>query len=184
MWARVIVTPDVNNTIVLSKGIPRGEKHSIPTGGQTPPIKGEGAKLEWKKAQKKETKNITSDTINKMKPKRKPFCTASVWNPASASSKTFLAHEKSPKSTPKTPMENNQLNPKLWKLEIPPKAIKNTDQAVQKGRTLVGKIWNGCAFLTLDVEKLCLKTRTLPNFSENNGLVLVFNIIIKINHVN
>jgi hypothetical protein len=181
MWALVIVTPEVSKTIVFNKGIPRGEKHSIPTGGHTPPIKGEGAKLEWKNAQKNETKNIISETINKIKPSRKPFWTASVWKPASASLKTFLAQENKPKRTPKTPSENTQLNPKLWKLDILPNAMKKTDQAVQKGKILVGSIWNGCAFLTCDVEKLCLKTRVLPNFSGNNELLLTSKLIFYIN---
>jgi hypothetical protein len=39
----------------------------------TQPISILGDKLEAKKAQKKEKKNITSDTINKIIPKRNPF---------------------------------------------------------------------------------------------------------------
>jgi len=40
-----------------------------------------GAKLEWKKAQKKEKKNITSETINNNIPIFKPFCTFCVCLP-------------------------------------------------------------------------------------------------------
>jgi hypothetical protein len=40
-----MVTPEVNNINVLRRGILNGEKHFIPTGGQTPPIKAEGARL-------------------------------------------------------------------------------------------------------------------------------------------
>jgi len=67
-----MVTPEVNRISVFNNGIPSGEKHLIPTGGQTPPINGDGARLEWKKAQKKETKNITSEAINNIKPNFKP----------------------------------------------------------------------------------------------------------------
>jgi hypothetical protein len=40
---------------------------------QTQPISILGDKLEAKNAQKNEKKNITSDTINKIIPKRNPF---------------------------------------------------------------------------------------------------------------
>ena len=41
---------------VFKKGISHGFKTSIPFGGQTAPISTVGAKLEWKKAQKKQQK--------------------------------------------------------------------------------------------------------------------------------
>jgi hypothetical protein len=50
----------------------------MPNGGQTAPIQIEGDTLEWKNAQKKPKKNIISDTMNKIKPNRKPFWTAKV----------------------------------------------------------------------------------------------------------
>jgi hypothetical protein len=49
------------------------------------PMATEGAKLQWKKAQKKPKKNITSETINNIIPERKPCCTFSVWCPVIAS---------------------------------------------------------------------------------------------------
>jgi hypothetical protein len=39
-------------------------------GGQVIPISTVGAKLEWKKAQKKETKNNTSEAMNRIIPRR------------------------------------------------------------------------------------------------------------------
>jgi hypothetical protein len=47
-------------------------------GGQAEPISIAGDKLEWKKAQKKAKKNITSETINRIIPDRKPACTILV----------------------------------------------------------------------------------------------------------
>jgi len=47
-------------------------------GGQTPPTLCTGAILEWKKAQKKAKKNITSDTINRSTPSLSPFWTITV----------------------------------------------------------------------------------------------------------
>ena len=45
---------------------------SIPCGGQIDPISGTGASAAQKKAQKKARKNITSETIKRIIPKRKP----------------------------------------------------------------------------------------------------------------
>ena len=45
----------------------------IPIGGQTAPISIVGPKEEWKKAQKNEKKNITSDVINNNIPYLKPL---------------------------------------------------------------------------------------------------------------
>jgi hypothetical protein len=42
------------------------------TGGHTEPISIVGDKLEWKNAQKKAKKNITSETIKRIIPERKP----------------------------------------------------------------------------------------------------------------
>jgi len=50
----------------------------IPIGGQQEPNSIAGARLLWKKAQKKEKKNIISETINKIIPIRRPRPTASV----------------------------------------------------------------------------------------------------------
>jgi len=53
---------------VFNSGTEKGLRGSIPTGGQITPISTEGDKLLWKKAQKKEKKNNTSDTINNKNP--------------------------------------------------------------------------------------------------------------------
>lgn len=58
----------------------------MPNGGHTAPIQIEGETLEWKKAQKKLKKNITSETINKIKPIFNPRCTALVWRPSKVAS--------------------------------------------------------------------------------------------------
>jgi len=68
----VIVTPEVSNKIVFANGKPQTFKTCVPKGGQTAPIAVEGDKLKWKNAQKNATKSITSETINKIIPNRKP----------------------------------------------------------------------------------------------------------------
>ena len=52
-WAQVTVAPELNKTAVFNKGTENGFKGSTPLGGQTAPISTAGAKLLWKKAQKK-----------------------------------------------------------------------------------------------------------------------------------
>jgi len=54
---------------------------STPSGGQVKPNSIEGARLLWKKAQKKEKKNITSETINRIIPSRSLVITLDVCNP-------------------------------------------------------------------------------------------------------
>lgn len=81
-WAQVTEAPDDNNKKVLRRGTFQGSKVVINAGGQTPPIAGLGLKLEWKNAQKKAKKNITSDKMNNNIPIFKPFWTELVCWPS------------------------------------------------------------------------------------------------------
>ena len=92
LWQTVTVAPDVSRIKVFNKGTSHGLKVSIPKGGQTPPISIAGAILEWKKAQKKAKKNITSETINKTIPIRKPYSTGFVCWPSKVPSRTTSRH--------------------------------------------------------------------------------------------
>ncbi len=80
-WAQVTVAPELNNKAVFNKGIEKGFKGLIPLGGHITPISTEGAKLLWKKAQKKDKKNNISETINKIKPNFNPDTANLVWKP-------------------------------------------------------------------------------------------------------
>jgi len=73
--------PDNNRITVFNIGTPQGFKKTTFTGGHTDPMNIDGDKLEWKKAQKKPEKNITSVTKNKIKPNFIPLCTTNVWWP-------------------------------------------------------------------------------------------------------
>jgi hypothetical protein len=66
---------------VFKRGTAKGFKGEIPVGGQIQPNSGVGARLLWKKAQKKAKKNITSDAMNKIIPQRMPRVTKEVWWP-------------------------------------------------------------------------------------------------------
>lgn len=108
LWAQVTVTPDDNKIIVFNKGNAQGLIVWIPNGGHTAPIQIDGETLEWKNAQKNPKKNIISETINKINPKRKPFCTAFVWCPSNVDS-MIISHNQliNPKKKKKVPIGIN-----------------------------------------------------------------------------
>lgn len=72
-WDQVTVIPEEIKIIVLRSGISKGLNDLIPNGGQSWPISILGEREEWKKAQKKEKKNKTSEIINKIIPIRIPW---------------------------------------------------------------------------------------------------------------
>lgn len=78
MCAQVTVKPELNNIRVLSKGNSNAGIVTMPKGGHVQKIQIDGARLEWKKAQKKEAKNITSELINNTKANNIAFCTKMV----------------------------------------------------------------------------------------------------------
>lgn len=75
------VTPDVKRIVVLRRGTWKGLKGETLVGGQRPPSSSEEFKAEWKKAQKKEKKNMISETIKSNIPHFKPVTTFSVCRP-------------------------------------------------------------------------------------------------------
>ena len=93
-WAQVTVAPELNRTAVFKRGTPKGFKACTPLGGHITPISIEGDKLLWKKAQKKEKKNKTSDTINSIKPIFRPLTVATVWKPKNVLSLTTSFNHK------------------------------------------------------------------------------------------
>lgn len=93
LWcAQVTVTPDARRTAVFSSGTSRGFRGVTPVGGHWFPSSGVGAKLEWKKAQKKPRKKNTSDVMKRTIPYRRPFCTVGVWWPWNVPSRTMSRH--------------------------------------------------------------------------------------------
>jgi len=71
-WAHVTFTPDASRIAVFSKGTCIGLNGWIPVGGQVDPISIVGDSLVWKNAQKNDTKNRISDTMNRIIPHRSP----------------------------------------------------------------------------------------------------------------
>ena len=85
-------TPDKSKIAVLSKGTEKASIVVIPTGGQTNPMSGVGAKDEWKKAQKNLKKNKTSLTINNSIPVFIPLTTGTLCHPWYVDSRETSRH--------------------------------------------------------------------------------------------
>ena len=79
--AQVTLTPEESKIIVFIRGTLKGSKASIPIGGHKQPSSTLGDKLLWKKAQKKDIKNMTSEVINSIIPQRSPISTILVCSP-------------------------------------------------------------------------------------------------------
>ena len=80
-WDHVTEIPEDNKIRVFRRGTSSGLKGIKPTGGHVAPSSEEGARLLWKKAQKKEKKKKISETINKIIPQRSPNSTIFEWSP-------------------------------------------------------------------------------------------------------
>jgi hypothetical protein len=80
-WDQVTLTPEESKIIVFISGTFHGLNASTPKGGHEHPNSTLGERLLWKKAQKKEKKNITSDVIKSIIPQRRPLSTISVCKP-------------------------------------------------------------------------------------------------------
>lgn len=93
-WAHVTVTPEAKRTAVFRRGTENGLIGVIPVGGHLHPISGVGARLLWKKAQKKAKKNITSDVMNRIIPRRRPDSTRDVWCPRKVASRIISRHQR------------------------------------------------------------------------------------------
>lgn len=93
LWcAQVTVAPEDSSNPVLSSGTWTGQRASIPEGGQTHPRLGEIAQVLWNKAQNKERKKKTSETINRSIPHRWALTTSEVWWPIKLLSRITSRH--------------------------------------------------------------------------------------------
>lgn len=77
-WDKVKRTPLLNKRMVFNKGTPRTARGVNPLGGQIPPNSIVGDKENSKNLQKKEKKNNTSETINRINPFFIPTVTLSL----------------------------------------------------------------------------------------------------------
>jgi len=92
-WHQVIDTPEERSSNVFSNGILMGLNGIIIWGGHTCPNSKLGEILLWKKAQKKEAKNKTSETINNNIPACNPTVTCKLWLPCAILSAKTSRHQ-------------------------------------------------------------------------------------------
>lgn len=142
-WAQVTDTPEDSKIIVFKRGIWKGLKALIFLGGHNIPISIAGANLEWKNAQKKETKNKTSEVINKIIPSRIFVSTSSGWWPWEEASREISRHHWIEVITNiKIPIYI-RIGDLPWNHETDPEVIMNAPSAPVKGQGLWSTIWNG-----------------------------------------
>jgi hypothetical protein len=93
LWCdQVTVTPDDRSRIVFRSGMFKGSKGVIPFGGHNIPTSALGEMLLWKKAQKKDKKNSTSEAINSNIPVFNPFITSLWCSPCFIDSRSTSRH--------------------------------------------------------------------------------------------
>jgi len=146
-WDHVTEIPEDRRIKVFSKGTWVALKGVIPKGGQIAPISKIGAKLLWKKAQKKEKKNNTSEVINKTIPQRSPLVTKNVWRPWKVLSRVMSRHHW---YVVRLMIERLKRKSRLfeWRnhLVIPETIIKEPKEAI-RGQGLWSTKWKVCLLL-------------------------------------
>ena len=90
----MIETPEDKRIKVFKRGIFMGLKGEMEFGGQISPNSIFGEMLLWKKAQKNEKKNRTSDVINKIIPNLRPFRIKFEWRFSKVLSRIMSRHHK------------------------------------------------------------------------------------------
>lgn len=142
-WQKVTVTPEAKRTTVFKRGSWKGFNALIPTGGHVHPNSGVGERLLWKKAQKNETKNITSEIINKIIPIRNPVVTALVWNPKTVPSRTTSRHHWNETKSKAIKAKKNKVKDLKWKKNTKPKVKQSPPNPLIKGQGLNSTKWKG-----------------------------------------
>lgn len=124
----VTVAPDDNSIAVFNSGTSNAFNAVIPTGGHTDPISTVGANAEWKNAQKNDTKNAASDTMNRITPNLNPFCTTNVCIPWYVASRITSLHHTAIVDITSTNDNIINISPYKyrWKYITPPTANPNT----------------------------------------------------------
>jgi hypothetical protein len=101
-----------------------------------------GDSLEWKNAQKNDTKNNTSDTINKIIPHRKPFVTIFVCKPWQVPSRVTSHHWIIVRIVMIAPILSS-LSSYWWNHLINPIRVTIAPMALVRGHGLLFTMWNG-----------------------------------------
>ena len=150
-WAHVTVTPEAKRMAVLRRGTSIGSRGLIPTGGHCPPSSRAGARLEWKKAQKKPKKKKASEAINRTMPYRSPFWTVGVWWPWNVLSRTMSRHHwNMTRAVVSKPMIR-RYGVREWNHIVRPEVVRRAAAAPRMGHGLGSTMWYECAWCAIGV---------------------------------
>ena len=127
--------------VVFNNGTVNGLKARILVGGQTIPISRVGLNLLWKYLQKKEKKNITSETINKIMPHRIPSSTTELWCPWRLASRLTSRHHCIATSNSAITLSLKGIVEPKYKLKIVLIVIKPAAKDPNKGQGLRSTKW-------------------------------------------
>lgn len=156
LWHHVTLTPEDTKIIVFKRGTSQGLKGWTPNGGHCEPSSILGDNLEWKNAQKKETKKKTSEVINKIIPAFKPLETILLCSPwLVLSRETSRHHVKETKIRYiSLKIKNSHL---LWLLNQDPNLIVNLKamNEVIIGHGEFSTIWKGWLKKDLIIKDFC-----------------------------
>lgn len=130
-WHQVTVTPEDRSRIVFIKGILIGLKVTMDKEGHICPNSIVGEILLWKNAQKKDAKNKTSDTINRIIPIFNPFITSEECIPWYDPSRWTSRHQRN--ATMNVKYDDASII-RVFTLFIIKIALKNIDNAVKDAR--------------------------------------------------
>lgn len=142
-------TPEEISNKVFSKGIFIGLKGMIILGGHAWPNSIEGEILLWKKAQKKEKKNRTSDKINKSMPNCKPTVTWILWLPCLEVSEKTSRHHRNETNKIKNKENTKAVIVLVLTQKITDLTIKRAEMEAKRGHGLFSTIWNGWNFFNI-----------------------------------
>jgi hypothetical protein len=142
-WDHVIVTPEDRSKIVFRRGILIGLKDVIETGGHDCPISTVGEILLWKKAQKNEAKNRTSDAINSTIPVFKPFITILEWFPWVVPSRWMSRHHEKATTSIIIKEIKDILLDTLFIMIRPERTIHKAPLEARRGQGLTSTKWKG-----------------------------------------
>jgi len=140
--AHVTVTPEASKIAVFRKGTCMGLNGWIPVGGQVDPSSIVGVSLVWKNAQKNDTKNRISETINKIIPQPRPFVTIFVCSPSYVPSRATSRHHWIIVSTVIITPIPSKLSSYWWNYLISLIRLINAPVAPVSGKSLLFTIWN------------------------------------------
>ena len=139
-----IVTPEASRITVFINGTCLGLNGWIPVGGQVDISSIVGDSLVWKNAQKSDTKNETSETMNRIIPHRNPFVTIFVCNRWYVPSRVTSRHHWITVNTVIIAPIPSNLSSYWWNHLINPIKVSIALIGLVSIHGLLPTMWNGC----------------------------------------